>query len=114
MGQLHKRASYPLEHARRRSSKCYSRMPSSPATVRHVADDGPPARGSAAAARVAAAIWEGGRTYVADPRRVTQTRDIAVIVAAGAVNVVRRGSDGAWRYVISLLSLDALTTREED
>jgi ubiquinone/menaquinone biosynthesis C-methylase UbiE len=63
-----------------------------------------PARGGAAIARLALATWAGDRTYVADPRRVLQARDLALIVAEGAINVARRGGDGAWRYAMSFLS----------
>jgi hypothetical protein len=63
--------------------------------------------------RLATAIWEGGQTYVAEPRRVVQARDTALVLADGAINVVRRGSDGAWRYAIALLSLDPVPTKEE-
>ena len=74
-----------------------------------VADDGRVARGSGAIARLAQAMWERDRTYIADPRQVVQARDIALVVAERAINVMRRGSDGAWRYVIALQSFDALT-----
>ena len=43
-----------------------------------VAGDGPPARGGAAIARLALAMWAGDGAYVADPRRVVQARDIAL------------------------------------
>ena len=70
--------------------------------------EGPAARGPAAIARLAAALWARDRTYVADPRRVLQARDTALVVAGrGSLTVVRRGSDGAWRYAIALLSLAA-------
>jgi Domain of unknown function (DUF4440) len=62
------------------------------------------ARGSAAIQALAARLWEGDHTYVADPRTVLQTRDTALVVASGAISVVRRGDHG-WRYAISLLSL---------
>ena len=76
--------------------------------------DGPrEARGGEEIARVAAALWEGERIYVADPRRVLQARDIALVVAERGIHVVRRGSDGAWRYAIALLSLDDTTAGEE-
>lgn len=75
--------------------------------------DGPLARGGEEIARLATAMWEGGRTYIADPRRVLQARDIALVVAERGISVVRRGSDGAWRYAISLLSLDETTAKEE-
>lgn len=63
------------------------------------------ARGSEEIARLAEAMWHADRTYVAEPRRVLQARDTALVVSEGSVNVVHRGSDGAWRYAISLLSL---------
>ncbi len=78
-----------------------------------VAGDRPLARGGEAIARVATGLWTGERTYVADPRRVVQARDLALVVAEQAIHVVRRGSDGAWRYAISLLSLYDTTAREE-
>ena len=71
------------------------------------------ARGGEAIARLALATWAGDHSYVADPRRVMQARDLALIVAEGGINVVRRGSDGAWRYAIVLLSVDDGTEREE-
>jgi hypothetical protein len=64
------------------------------------------ARGAREIARVAEAMWHADRTYVAEPRRVLQARDTALVVSEGSINVVRRGSDGAWRYAISLLSLE--------
>ena len=70
------------------------------------------ARGPEAIARLARALWKGDRTYVAEPRRVVQARDIALVLAKGATSVVRRGSDGVWRYTIALLSLDPAPTRE--
>jgi hypothetical protein len=71
------------------------------------------ARGGVEIARLATALWEGGQTYVAEPRRVLQARDTALVLADGAINVVRRRSDGAWRYTIALLSLDPVPTKEE-
>ncbi|MGH2451435.1 MAG: DUF4440 domain-containing protein [Candidatus Limnocylindria bacterium] len=78
-----------------------------------VAGDGlQEARGREEIARFATAMWERDRTYVADPRRVFQARDTALVVAERGVSVPRRGSDGAWRYAISLLSLDQVTKEE--
>ena len=71
------------------------------------------ARGTEEIGRLAAALWAGNRTYLAEPRRVLQARDTALVLADGAINVVRRGSDGAWRYAIALLSLDSTPTKEE-
>ena len=68
--------------------------------------DGQRARGGDAIARHATAMWRRERTYVADPRQVLQARDTALVVAAGSISVVRRGSDGTWRYAISLLGSD--------
>ena len=64
--------------------------------------DGPSARGSLAIARLATAMCDRGRIYVADPRRIVQARDIALILAERSINVVRRGADGTWRYAIAL------------
>ena len=72
-----------------------------------------PARGAEAIARLALATWADDRTYVADLRRVLQTRDLALIVAEGGINVVRRDSDGVWRYAIVLLAVDEGIGRRE-
>lgn len=48
----------------------------------------------------ALALLSNGRAYVADPQRVLEARDIALIVTERGVNVARRGSDGGWRYAI--------------
>jgi len=63
------------------------------------------ARGSAQIAYSAAALWEHDYTYLADPRRVLQAHDVALVLASQGINVVRRGSDGGWRYAISLLEI---------
>ena len=63
-------------------------------------------RGSRKIARSAPALWAGNFTYLADPRRVIQAHDVALVLAAAGTNVVRRGADGEWRYAISLLSID--------
>jgi hypothetical protein len=71
------------------------------------------ARGSDQIARLAAAIWERERTYLADPRRVLQARDTALVLGERSANVVRRGRDGAWRYAISYLFPDQAISKEE-
>ena len=71
------------------------------------------ARGGDEIARCATAMWERDRMYVADPRRILQARDTALVVADRGINVARRGSDGAWRYAIALLSLESTTAKEE-
>jgi hypothetical protein len=70
------------------------------------------ARGAAEIGRLAAALWKADLTYVADPRRVVQAGDIALILADNAINVMRRRSDGVWVYAIALLSFDSTTTKE--
>jgi hypothetical protein len=69
----------------------------------------PEARGRQQIAGVAAQLWDSERLYLAAPRRVLQVRDTALVVAARAINVVRRGEDGSWRYAISLLDLENTT-----
>ena len=58
------------------------------------------ARGGEAIARLALVTWEGDHTYVADPQFVVQARDIVLIISKWGINVMRRGSDGNWRYAI--------------
>ena len=70
------------------------------------------ARGSAQIMRFAAQIWAHEPTYLADPHRLVQARDTALVVARRAINVVRRGSDGRWRYAISLMAFEETTTQE--
>jgi hypothetical protein len=79
-----------------------------------VTDDGTrEARGGQEIARLASELWQRNRTYLADPRRVLQARNTALIITKRGVNVVRRGSDGAWRYAIAVLSDDDTTTEED-
>jgi hypothetical protein len=61
------------------------------------------ARGGEAIARLALATSKGDDSYVADPQRIVQARDIALIVAERGANVLCRGPDGFWRYAIVLL-----------
>lgn len=63
--------------------------------------------------RIAAAMWDRDITYVADPRRVLQARDTALVLARRGVNVVRRAGDGSWRYAISLLDGNHTTKRKD-
>ncbi len=79
-----------------------------------VAGGGPEqARGGEEIARFATALWERDRTYLADPRRVLQARDTALVVAERGINVLRRGRDGTWRYAIALLDIDDTTPKEQ-
>jgi len=72
-----------------------------------------PARGRAAIAALVERMWEVDQTYVAGPRQVLQAGDMALVIGAQAINVVRRGPDG-WQYAIALLSgFDHATERQE-
>ena len=71
------------------------------------------ARGSREIARSASSLWARDYTYLADPRRVIQAHDIALVLAAQGTNVARRTPDGAWRYAISLLSIDQANKEEQ-
>jgi hypothetical protein len=68
-------------------------------------------RGSDEIALSVPGLWSRDLTYVAGSGRVIQAHDIALVLAAQGTSVVRRGVDGAWRYAISLLSIDQ--TKEE-
>jgi len=73
------------------------------------------ARGQRQIAQVFARMWNAGCLYLADPRRILQARDTALIRAGRAINVARRANDGSWRYEISVLDLwrPSGTTRDE-
>ena len=71
------------------------------------------ARGADEIGRLVTALWESGRTYLAEPRQVLQARDVALVVADQAINVVRRGREGTWRYAILFQSLDPRPAKEE-
>jgi hypothetical protein len=62
-----------------------------------VSGDVPEARGEEEIARLATALWDRHRTYVADPRRVLQVRGTALVLADRGITIARRGRDGAWR-----------------
>ncbi|HVD56990.1 MAG TPA: hypothetical protein VNC17_09100 [Thermoleophilaceae bacterium] len=71
------------------------------------------ARGAEAIARSADALWGAERIYVAEPGRVLQARDTALVFGGRGVSVLRRGHDGAWRYAISVLSFGYAISKEE-
>jgi hypothetical protein len=80
-----------------------------PGAMLVVGGDLPEARGRRQIAQVATQLWDSHRLYLADPRRVLQARDTALVVSGRAINVVRRTDSGSWRYAISLLDLDTAT-----
>ena len=65
------------------------------------------AQGDEAIAGLAGELWERELTYLADPHRVVQAGSNALVLAAHGINVAHRGGDGAWRYSISLLTLQS-------
>jgi hypothetical protein len=65
----------------------------------------PEARGREQIAGTATQLWDLGRSYLADPQRILQARDTALVLAGHAINVARRSDNGFWRYAISLLDL---------
>jgi hypothetical protein len=71
------------------------------------------ARGGQQIGRIAAELWSQDLTYLAEPRRVLQARDTALVVAEHGVSVVRRDAGGTWRYAISLLAFDHHITEQE-
>jgi hypothetical protein len=60
-------------------------------------------RGREERLRVASLLCQRRRGYLAGPRRVFQAGDTALLLGDGVINVARRGRDGSWRYVISVL-----------
>jgi ketosteroid isomerase-like protein len=86
-------------------------------------------RGSEEIASFAAAHWQANRRYLAQVRHVVQASDTAVVVVdwsltgrgssdgtgerGRGVDVLRRGSDGTWRYLISLLHVSERSKGEQ-
>ncbi|MBA2776665.1 MAG: hypothetical protein H0U31_08050 [Chloroflexia bacterium] len=71
------------------------------------------AHGSGEVARLALATWRGDQPFVADPHSVSQALDVALVVAAGSINVARRDRKGAWRYVIVHQAIDECIGRRQ-
>jgi hypothetical protein len=57
-------------------------------------------RGAEEISRLASGIWNQKNTHLAGLGRVSQARDLALVVTPRGISVARRGSDGYWRYVI--------------
>lgn len=56
--------------------------------------------------QLAAALWDGDFSYLANPQRVVQARDTALVLSRQGINVARRQSDGRWLYSIALLDVN--------
>ena len=69
------------------------------------------ARGGPEIAHLLTEMWQRNRTYLAEPRRIVQAGNTALIMTERGANVVRRGTDGAWRYAIALLPQDHISPR---
>jgi hypothetical protein len=74
-------------------------------------EDNVSARGGGEIARLALTIWADDRTFVADPQRILQAREIALVVAETGVNVARRSRDSTWKFVIVSVLFDDRTRR---
>jgi hypothetical protein len=64
-----------------------------------------PVHGRDAIQRAASVLCHHGCAYLADPRRIFQTRDTALLIGDGVINVARRGQDGSWRFTVSVLRI---------
>lgn len=69
------------------------------------------ARGADQIARLTPALCDRRDAYLAEPRRIVQARDTTLVVTAHAINVIRRGCDGKWRYAISIINVDDTNER---
>ncbi len=69
-----------------------------------LADGLPAARGRAQIAAMCIRLWRDGQSYDADARRVVKARDVALVLGKNSVHVLRRGRDGSWRSVITVLA----------
>ena len=76
-----------------------------------VADGTREVHGQEEIVRLARQMWQRNRSYLAEPRRIVQAGNTALIMTQHGANVVRRGTDGAWRYAIALLSQDHIPPR---
>jgi hypothetical protein len=63
----------------------------------------PEARGHQQITKATTQLWDLDRRYLAEPRRILQARDTALVLAGHATNVLRRADDGCRRHAISLL-----------
>ena len=69
------------------------------------------ARGGPEIEHLVTEMWRRNRTYLAEPRQIVQAGNTALIMTGWGANVVRRGTEGAWRYAIALLSQDHIPPR---
>lgn len=72
------------------------------------------ARGAEEISRVAGGIWTQENTYLAGLGRVMQARDLALVITPSGVNLLRKGADGFWRYVILVVEQSNLTKGSTD
>lgn len=79
-----------------------------------ITETGESAYGRQDVVQLALATSSGTHTYIADPLDIQQACGLALIVARQSINVVRRSSDGHWRYVIVRLLFESECERETD
>ncbi len=68
-----------------------------------IAGGEPAARGHQEINRAAYTLREQPSGYVAQPRRILEWRDTALLLGDGVINVARRGHDRSWRFAIAWL-----------
>lgn len=68
-------------------------------------DGSPEARGRDQITRTVRALWAQNRTYLANPWRIIQEGDTALVLSGHTTNVLTRGDGRTWRYLISHLDL---------
>jgi hypothetical protein len=66
----------------------------------------PPLRGRGPIRAAAAALCQHHPGYLAEPRRVLQIRDVALLIGPDVINLARQGDDRTWRYEICVLLAD--------
>lgn len=66
----------------------------------------PVARGREQIALTLRSLWAQERLYLADPRRVLQEGNTALVLSDRATSVLRRANGRTWRYVICCLEPD--------
>jgi ketosteroid isomerase-like protein len=71
------------------------------------------ARGAGEIASWATQTWKRGVTYAAADPRVLQAGNTALVLTPDGIAVARRHEDSAWRYAISLVSVDYTIAKEE-
>ncbi|MGI9120256.1 MAG: hypothetical protein ACR2G7_09090 [Acidimicrobiales bacterium] len=70
------------------------------------------ARGRQEIVRLTTEMWDSECIYLSGTQRVLQAGDAALVLGGHGVNMVRRGHDRSWRYVISFLNSEPASKGE--